>query len=120
MIDCKLDARFGCHVWTGKLGSNGRPIVWLGKTPVNAYRLSYKRRYGFVRPEDVIDHVCRNLRCVRAIHLEAVTKNENELRKSFSYRMKRTHCRSGHELKLTRIITPNGGWVCRTCNKEQP
>ena len=112
----KLEPTWGCHVWTGKLGSNGRPIVWAGRTPMNAYKLAWQEKNGPVPVQRVLDHVCRVLLCVRPDHLEPVTKSENELRKRFAYRMRRTTCPRGHELKLSRIITPGGGWVCRTCN----
>ena len=44
-------------------------------------------------------------------HLELVTRRENELRKSWRYRARRTKCPRGHELSSTAIITPEGRHV---------
>lgn len=115
------DPVFGCELWTGKLGSNGRPIVWLGRAPVNAYVIAYERLHGAVPADHVVDHVCRRVLCVNPAHLEAVTKPENERRKSMRYRLARRRCRRGHPLtEATRLTTPEMGVLCRTCAKEDP
>lgn len=110
------DPVFGCLLWTGKLGNNGRPIVWHGPIPVNAYKLAFEREHGEVPNEQVIDHLCRRLLCVEPSHLEAVTKPENERRKALRYRLARRTCRRGHALsEATRIVTPEMGVLCRRC-----
>lgn len=109
-----IDPVFGCYVWTGKLGSNGRPVVWLGRKPSSAHKLAYEREVGPVAAGLVLDHLCRNPLCVRALHLEAVTRHENELRKSWAYRVRRTRCPAGHDMSDA-LITPHFGRLCRTC-----
>lgn len=112
-----VDPLYGCHLWTGKLGNNGRPIVWRGRRPTNAYQAVYELEVGSVPVDHVIDHLCRRVLCIRSLHLEAVTRHENELRKSWAYRCKRKRCARGHDLS-TAMVTPEGGRLCRQCAKE--
>lgn len=115
----ELDPVFGCALWTGKIGNNGRPIIWRGRAPVNAYTIAYERAHGAVPADRVVDHLCRRLLCVEPEHLEAVTKQENERRKSMRYRLQRRSCRRGHALnEVTRLVTPELGILCRQCLKD--
>ena len=118
----EVDPVFRCHIWTGKFGSNGRPVIWRGNRPSSAYKVAYELEHGPVEDGLVVDHLCRRSvapkACVNPLHLEAVTKSENEMRTGWRYRAKRTRCPNGHELALNRIVTPEGGWVCRQCMKE--
>ena len=111
-----VDAIYGCHLWNGKLGGNGRPIVWRGRTPVNAYKLTYEAAHGPVPDGQVVDHLCRRILCVNAEHLEAVTKQENEFRKRWGKRLRITTCPRGHDMKDA-MVTPEGGRLCRACRK---
>jgi len=112
-----VDATYGCHLWTGELGSNGRPIVWRGKRPSTAYRLAYEQAGGTIAAEHVLDHLCRRIRCINARHIEPVTKAENERRKSWAYRCKRKTCALGHDLSDA-LVTPEMGRLCRECKLE--
>lgn len=112
-----VDPIYGCFIWRGKLGNNGRPIVWRGRKPSSAYQLAWEAVNGSVPTDHVLDHLCRRPLCIRPLHLEAVTKSENERRKTFGYVMRRTHCAKGHDLS-TAMITPEMGRLCRTCERE--
>lgn len=109
------DPVFGCCIWTGKLGNNGRPIIWRGQAPSSAHRVIYEQEIGPVAEGLVLDHLCRRVLCVRALHLEPVTRHENELRKSWAYRCKRQKCARGHSLD-TAMVTPEMGRLCRACH----
>jgi len=113
-----IDATFGCHLWTGKLGDNGRPIIWRGRRPSSAYRVAYEQAGLIVPAEHALDHLCRRERCVNPVHLEPVTKAENERRKSWAYRCKRTRCAHGHDLSDA-LVTPEMGRLCRTCHGNE-
>lgn len=113
-----VDPVYGCWLWTGKLGSNGRPIIWRGRTPSSAHVVVYEAEVGAVPDELVLDHLCRRVVCVRPLHLEPVTRHENELRKSWAYRCKRTLCPRGHEYAKTALVTPEMGRLCRECERE--
>jgi hypothetical protein len=109
-----IDATFGCWLWTGKLGNNGRPIVWRGRKPSSAYQVIYENEVGAVPVGKVLDHLCRRITCVRPLHLEPVTQHENMLRRGLAYRVRRTHCAKGHSL-ATALVTPELGRLCREC-----
>jgi hypothetical protein len=107
---------FGCVLWLGKTTKDGYPIVY-GSGGGLAHRIALVQAGEDLEHGLEVDHMCRRRLCVRVEHLEAVTRQENELRKSWRYRARRTHCRRGHEL-ASAIITPEGGRICRTCNQE--
>lgn len=114
-----LERTFGCWVWTGKLDRrNGYPIVWRGKRPSQAHRVVYDLELGPIAEGLELDHLCRNHACVAPHHLEPVTRNENELRKSWRYRSKRKTCKAGHDLAINGVVTEFGGRVCRECNRK--
>lgn len=118
-MNIERDPVFGCHLWTGKLGNNGRPIIWAGRKPISAYQKAYEDEVGSVPDGHVLDHLCRRVLCCRVLHLEPVTRHENELRKSWAYRMKRQRCPRGHAL-TSPLVTPEMGVLCRACHKELP
>lgn len=115
----EIDRVFGCHLWLGKRDArDGRALIFRGRKPFAAYIAAYQDLYGDVPEGKVLDHLCRRPHCVAPHHLEPVTKDENEKRKSWRYRARRARCPRGHDLKLTVIVTPEGGRVCRTCNRD--
>ena len=109
-----LDPIFMCRLWTGKVGNNGRPIVWRGRSPVSAYKLAYELVSGPVAEGLVLDHGCRRVLCVAPYHLEPVTQSENERRKDWGYRCRRKACPMGHSLEHA-AVTPERGRLCRVC-----
>lgn len=111
------DPIFGCDLWQGKQTRDGYPIVY-GAGGGLAHRLAFVAAGGDLADGLEVDHLCRRRLCVRPEHLEAVTRQENELRKSWRYRARRTKCKRGHDLRETGIVTPEGGRVCRLCNQE--
>lgn len=111
-----VDPTFGCHLWTGELGSNGRPIIWRGQRPSSAYRLAYELEVALVPVDHVLDHLCRRPRCINPMHLEPVTKPENERRKSWAYRCRRERCPRGHSMAMA-LVTPEMGRLCRECHR---
>lgn len=115
-LPIEVDPIFGCWLWTGELGNNGRPIIWRGRAPSSAHKVVYEAEVDLVPKDYVLDHLCRRVTCVRALHLEPVTRHENELRKVQAYRFKRTRCARGHDL-FTALVTPEMGRVCRECQR---
>lgn len=109
-----LDPIFGCDLVTTRLDREG--YAFHGKT--RAHIAAWTAEHGQVPDEHELDHLCRRRNCRALHHLELVTRSENEKRKSWKYRARRTHCPRGHELYLHGIVTPEGGRVCRACNRE--
>jgi hypothetical protein len=118
----KIEKTDDCWNWKGvkKDGSYGS-FFYKGKD-VPAHRFSYefftKRTIGFGL---VIDHLCRNTKCVNPKHLEPVTNRENVLRgiAPAAKHAAKTHCEHGHILvgKNNKVRSRKGrAWrVCRTC-----
>jgi hypothetical protein len=94
-----------------------------GGEAVPAHRFAFE---AFVRPlreGEVVDHVCRNQRCVNPAHLEAISMSENTKRgrgpgvASARGRAK-THCKRGHPLFGPNLYRDAKGYRgCKTCQR---
>lgn len=69
-----------CWLWMGARQPNGYGRVKVGRFLAMAHRVSYALANGDVGPGLVLDHLCRNPRCVNPAHLEAVTHRTNTIR----------------------------------------
>lgn len=112
-VSVDIDPIFGCHLATGRLDRDG--YAFFGRS--RAHLVAWERERGAITSGLELDHLCRRRNCVALHHLELVTRAENELRKSWRRRARLTHCPSGHGLASNRIVTPEGGAVCRACNR---
>ena len=111
-----------CWEWASAVTVNGYGMFWFNRAPEYAHRLSYENKHEKIPKGLVINHLCRNRKCVNPDHLEAVTQQEN-CRKGLTgflpglmQRLK-THCPKGHEYneENTRIKN-DGSRSCRACN----
>lgn len=91
--------------WTWNAGTNGDGYGTFGLTlaphtykAVGAHRLVYEALVGPIPAGMEIDHLCRNRRCVRPDHLEAVSHRVNVLRSDgpAALAARRTACPRGH------------------------
>jgi hypothetical protein len=85
----------------------------------SAHLLSYEHFVGPIPDGLDVDHLCRNKRCVRPDHLEAVTHAENMRRAAegqVSYQSLVTHCPAGHEYTPENTaIYESKGYKSRYC-----
>jgi hypothetical protein len=109
---------FGCVVHDGSIDRDGYGIMWRGRRPVKAYLVAWERDKGRVPEGRVLDHHCKNRRCIALHHLEPVTQQENLFRRDWSYRARIARCPRGHDMRTNAIVTPWGGRVCRQFNRE--
>lgn len=111
----------GCWEWTAAKYSNGYGAFqyFHGKVSV-AHRWAYAAEFGPIPDTLVLDHLCRNVACVRPSHLEAVTQRQNVhrgLAMVIGPRRKDT-CRQGHALTPDNVETRRGGGRrCVTCRR---
>lgn len=71
-----------CIDWVGATNSTGYACFGMHGRSYLAHRLIYEFSTGTKIPEGLtIDHLCENKRCVNALHMEVVTRNENARRR---------------------------------------
>lgn len=104
----------GCLEWTGQfdVGGYGR-LLWRKKR-WKAHRLALVFAGIELEPGKVVDHICRNRRCVNPSHLRQVTKRQNALENSVSpcaQNATKERCPLGHEYSVNR----RGHRYCRVC-----
>ena len=112
-MSVERDPTFGCLLATGRRDKDGYAFCGTTRAHITAWVKANEK----IPPGLELDHLCRRRHCTALHHLELVTRGENEMRKSWRYRARRKLCPAGHELAVNRIVTPEGGAVCRACNR---
>lgn len=116
----------GCWPWLAsvqkKRGGYGQ--FKIGPRTRRAHIVSYELIVGLVPAGMVLDHLCRNPRCVNPAHLDPVPHGENTRRgmapSAIAYRTNR--CQRGHAYTPENTIRrPNrpGKRECRTCENAR-
>lgn len=122
----QLQIRFnadGCLEWQGGLDKDGYGRFCGPKRKgVRAHRWAYEHWVGRIPDGAVIDHLCRNRKCVNPEHLEAVSHRENVHRgegfAGLAYQ-NRLYCKRGHERSVVgSILTGSGIRLCKQCISE--
>jgi hypothetical protein len=115
----------GCVLWKSSVSKDGYGMVGIrlnGKRLNDyAHRVSYEIHKGGIPEGLVIDHKCRNRRCVNPDHLEAVTNKINILRGTSpaAFAAARNCCIHGHEYTFENTyFYKDGSRACRKCNCE--
>ena len=114
-----------CMEWKGTIRKDGygqlkvKGRLWL------AHRWVWSQKYG--EPDlykdgkrQVLDHLCRNRKCVNLEHLELVSNRTNLLRgesPSAKHAVK-THCPQMHLFDQENTYLYNGARKCRQCRYE--
>ncbi len=133
--DLTIEARFwakvektnGCWLWKGGVKHDVPHraygvISYMGKQH-SAHRVAFWMR-GLEIPEDkVVDHICRNPRCVRFDHLRLVTQAENCTTLASptcpaNINKRKTECIRGHLFTMENTMRSAKGFrQCRTCHR---
>lgn len=119
----RVNTETGCWEWTAAIFKQGYGyglFTVAGKSR-GAHRVSYELHVGPIPDGLVIDHLCRNPRCVNPAHLEAVTQAVNVHRGNglCAQNARKTHCKRGHEFTPENTLAPRGkqGRECRACHR---
>jgi hypothetical protein len=101
-----------CWTWAGFI----RPDGYGKLRGRQAHRVIYELLTGPIADGLELDHLCRQIKCVKPAHLEPVTREENMRRRAAL----NTHCKAGHG------FTPDNTYVdlkgrryCRACNNAR-
>lgn len=118
-----------CWLWTGATAKQtGYGRFTISRTErVFAHKFAFEAERGSVPAGLVLDHLCRNPRCVRPSHLEPVTDVENILRGTgpSALNAAKTTCVNGHPLTEENVYRFRQahyrrriGRACKTCRRE--
>ncbi|SRR6266702_4908771 len=115
-----------CWNWTAGL-TNGYGRFRRGpEDVVYSHRQSYIWEHGRIPTGLVIDHLCRNTKCVNPAHLEAVTTQENLRRGAgpgmalWAGKSPKTECIHGHEYsEANKGVNKDGSYFCRECSSTR-
>ncbi len=116
------EASNGCWLWTASVRPQGAGYgqVRIAGKLLYAHRVAYELVRGRVPNGLVLDHVCKQTRCVNPSHLEAVTQRTNLLRGDgyCGTNSRKTHCPQGHALVAGNLVKGRKHRSCLTCQKE--
>lgn len=116
-----INKETGCWEWQAGLDGKGYSAFCVRKRMKIGHRISYNIYVGEIPKGLVIDHLCKNIKCVNPAHMEPVTQKDNILRGEApsSLQAQQTHCLEGHPLFGENLfITKDGKRVCRQCRKN--
>jgi len=110
----------GCWNWTLKLRKGYGYFTVKKGWSIRAHRASYVLHRGNIRDGLVVDHICRNRRCVNPEHLRLVSHIENVMiGESLPARNRRkTACMHGHAFTAENTYVYSKGYRgCKTCRR---
>lgn len=117
-----VDPETGCWLWTGPVYKDqGHGFIQDGaRKRYMAHRFVWERIVGPIEKGLVLDHLCKNKRCVNPEHLEAVPQAINALRGGIDGgNAAKTQCVNGHDFTPENTYIRSNGWrSCRACSRR--
>ena len=111
-------AQSGCWEWTGGTKGRGYGSFRMDGRMQAAHRVSMLLHGREIPDGLVVDHICRNVRCVNPDHLRAVDQRTNVYENSDApakHNALKTHCPHGHPYSGANLILRKDQRVCREC-----
>jgi len=97
--------------------NNGYSRIRVNNKNIQAHRWAWELVNGQIPDEFVIDHICRNRKCVLPEHLRMVTQQKNIMAGLHNID-NRSHCNQGHPfVKENIMIRKSGKRECAECNR---
>lgn len=103
-----------CWEWRGAVQPSGYGALRVAGRPVYAHRYAVELARGPIGAGLVVDHLCRNRRCVNPRHLDVVSVSENNAR---GVGVLET-CAYGHPVEGNRVRRSRGHGECLQCKRE--
>jgi hypothetical protein len=114
----RVDKSGECWLWTGAVSSSGYGRAHWRGVQTTAQRRAYLELVGPIPDGLHLDHLCGVRRCVNPVHLEPVTRLENN-RRSGNQNTHKVICKRGHALfGLNLYRYPDGRRDCRICRRN--
>lgn len=114
-----------CWEWTAGVSSLNygqfHAVIDGRRVNLRAHRVSFFLERGPLIPGKVLDHICRNTKCVNPTHLREVTNAENTFAGIGVTAMhsRKTRCAKGHPYAGDNLYEdPRGHRYCRACKRE--
>jgi len=109
-----------CWEFTGANNGTGYGVISVNGRMVVAHRVAYEEMITEVPAGLMIDHLCRNRRCVNPWHLEPVTNRENARRGAKSFDLTGA-CMSGRHVATPENVRlrTDGRRRCIACDRER-
>jgi len=97
--------------------TNGYSRIFVDGKNIQAHRWAWELINGKIPTGLVIDHICKNRKCVAIDHLRMVTQQENVMAGLHNID-NRTHCNQGHPFTKENImVRKSGKRECAECNR---
>lgn len=125
LINRNTDKASDCWIWKGRIGAGGYGCISLWYPSIQkhvewrAHRLAYLIERNEVPP--VLDHRCRNRKCVNPSHLVPTSNRLNVLMGVgiTAQNSRKTHCKKGHQLMGSNLFARrDGNRDCKECHRE--
>lgn len=126
-IEDKIKARYlinadtQCWEWIACIMNTGYGEFYHEGKKYLAHRFSYELFREPIPNGLVIDHLCRNRKCINPDHLEIVTLEENKRRGMSipAINARKDKCKNGHEFTEDNTYHSCGRRRCKICTNER-
>lgn len=102
----RVERSTGCWVWKRSLDISGYGQLGVGGRHTKAHRFSWEMYIGPIPEDRIIDHKCRNRKCVNPDHMRLCIRMEN-----LRYRSKLKKSTSSSKYKGVHWVS--GKWVAK-------
>lgn len=117
----KIDFKNGCWIWKAALNNSGYGIFGMKPKLLLAHRVSYELFVSPIPYDLVIDHVCKNTKCVNPEHLRLLSHAKNSCIRKGGLQIidGKEYCQNRHLFYGENIYIEGKKRRCRICRKAK-